>query len=326
MKKTNQLLVKETKKLFQDNEIDYLMAYGPGSRPDRSKPLFIKEEADCGALHWDPFCSSSLPTYLFLNVNQGLIKPGEKRIGIVVKGCDSRALLRVLQDHMVEREQLKIIGIPCAGMVDPDKLAHQVKPYTWKEITVLPQKVLVETEDGKKEFQRQEILYSKCLSCSTPTPVLYDILLGDPITLPVQDKEEPVREMEALSSVERKDFWNRQFQRCIRCYACRNACSACNCRSCIFEEERPVWLGKGVDKTENFIFHFTRAFHVAGRCVDCGECERVCPMEIPLMSLNRKIQKDIKDLFAVEPLSREEDIEEKPPLGFFLEEDREEFL
>jgi Na+-translocating ferredoxin:NAD+ oxidoreductase RnfC subunit len=44
-----------------------------------------------------------------------------------------------------------------------------------------------------------------------------------------------------------------------------------------------------------------RAFHLAGRCTGCAECERVCPMDIPLMLLNKKLEKEIKELFDYAP-------------------------
>ena len=46
------------------------------------------------------------------------------------------------------------------------------------------------------------------------------------------------------------------------------------------------------------MFHIIRAFHVAGRCTDCGECSRVCPQNIPLHLLNRKFIKDIDTFYG----------------------------
>ena len=53
-----------------------------------------------------------------------------------------------------------------------------------------------------------------------------------------------------------------------------------------------------VNSFEEKMFHIIRAFHVAGRCTDCGECSRVCPQNIPLHLLNRKFIKDINEFYG----------------------------
>ena len=44
---------------------------------------------------------------------------------------------------------------------------------------------------------------------------------------------------------------------------------------------------------EKMFFHVMRAYHLAGRCVGCDACVTVCPMDIPLGKLNRKVAKEI---------------------------------
>jgi len=66
-----------------------------------------------------------------------------------------------------------------------------------------------------------------------------------------------------------------------------------------------------------------RAFHLAGRCVGCGECERACPVNIPLMELNKKLTKDVKELFEY---TSGIEVEEKPLFGTFKPDDPEEFI
>ena len=60
------------------------------------------------------------------------------------------------------------------------------------------------------------------------------------------------------------------------------------------------------------MFHIIRAFHVASRCTDCGECSRVCPQNIPLHLLNRKFIKDINELYG--PYMAGSDFDTKPAL------------
>lgn len=45
------------------------------------------------------------------------------------------------------------------------------------------------------------------------------------------------------------------------------------------------------------MFQVTRNIHVAGRCTDCGECERACPVNIPLRSLTREMYGIVDELF-----------------------------
>ena len=72
---------------------------------------------------------------------------------------------------------------------------------------------------------------------------------------------------------------------------------------------------------EENMFHIIRAFHVAGRCTDCGECSRVCPQHIPLHLLNRKFIKDINEFYG--DYQAGEDTESRAPLNRFDNDDIE---
>ena len=69
------------------------------------------------------------------------------------------------------------------------------------------------------------------------------------------------------------------------------------------------------------MFDIIRAFHVAGRCTDCGECSRVCPQSIPLHLLNRKFIKDINEFYG--DYQAGEESNQRNPLVNFTESDIE---
>ncbi len=89
-----------------------------------------------------------------------------------------------------------------------------------------------------------------------------------------------------FSPAERMAWWAEEFDRCVKCYACRQVCPLCYCERCIADKNRPVAISTSASPEGNFAWHITRAFHLAGRCVGCGECTRACPAGIPLSLLN----------------------------------------
>jgi ferredoxin len=86
---------------------------------------------------------------------------------------------------------------------------------------------------------------------------------------------------------ERWEFWQREFSRCMKCYACRAACPMCYCQQCLVECNQPQWVPVAPHLLGNFEWHVSRAMHLAGRCVDCGACSEACPVGIPLFLINR---------------------------------------
>ena len=129
-----------------------------------------------------------------------------------------------------------------------------------------------------------------------------------------------VKKLEAMSANERYAFWKDQLSNCIRCNACRNVCPACTCTKCVFDNDNSGIASKAnSDSFEEKMFHIIRAFHVAGRCTDCGECSRVCPQHIPLHLLNRKFISDIDRLYGAYQAG--EDTDSKGPLTDYSKQD-----
>ena len=112
------------------------------------------------------------------------------------------------------------------------------------------------------------------------------------------DPSMSTQEMDSYSQPERFSKWIYEFQKCIKCYGCRNICPVCFCNECSLEH--PDLIATGALPPEVPIFHMVRAVHMAGRCIDCGLCEDACPVDIPLRLLYRKTNEIVKDLFNYE--------------------------
>jgi ferredoxin len=163
---------------------------------------------------------------------------------------------------------------------------------------------VIDTLYGEKTCARRDALLEKCLVCPYPAGrehKVYDELIAaeDEWNWETTDRFAEVERLERMTPDERFAFWRAALSRCIRCNACRNACPVCSCSQCVFDNALSGVAAKvNADSFEENMFHIIRAFHVAGRCTDCGECSRVCPQGIPLHLLNRKFIRDINMLYG----------------------------
>ena len=162
----------------------------------------------------------------------------------------------------------------------------------------------------------------RCLNCKSKKHMVYDELLGEEGEVLDSHRFDMVEKLENMTPDERFEFWRGELSRCIRCNACRNVCPACSCEKCVFDNDNSGIAQKAAaDSFEEKMFHIIRAFHVAGRCTDCGECSRVCPQNIPLHLLNRKFIKDINTFYG--DFQAGEDTESRAPLTNYTKGDVE---
>lgn len=160
-----------------------------------------------------------------------------------------------------------------------------------------------------------------CSWCEQTSPVTYDDLI--PAASPALSSTPPESPLDSMTPQERWDYWMGEFSRCIRCYACRQVCPICHCKRCLAEKNQPQWIDTSLHPRGNLSWNLVRAFHMVGRCVECGECERACPMNIPLHQLSRGIRELVRDGFQFVP---GKDTETVPPLGDYREDDKEDFF
>jgi ferredoxin len=108
-----------------------------------------------------------------------------------------------------------------------------------------------------------------------------------------------LEELNKLAIGDRFAYWQQKLSKCVKCYACRQACPMCYCIRCSTDVNQPQWIPVQSNTHGNMEWHILRAMHLAGRCVGCGECGRVCPVDIPCHLLTMQLNDKVYDYFKV---------------------------
>jgi coenzyme F420-reducing hydrogenase delta subunit len=283
---TTRALQETARDLLSKRQVGLLVGHEKGTLPGQVVPTVLENPDQAERLVWDPQ-GSDLAVYVTR------LDRREGPLGLVVKKCDVRSVVGLLQEGQIKRQDLVLLGAPCPGEIVNGSLA------------------------------------AKCHTCDGLASSLCDISLDGPSpareSAPAETdpRDEAIAFLDSLPAEDRWRFWQAEFKRCIRCYACRGACSLCYCATCISEKHRPQWISPAIDEAGNTAWNIIRALHLAGRCTGCDECFRACPALIRLDLINRKLVKTVEDEFGYRSGT---DPEASPPLADFRLDDPEEFI
>ena len=308
---------KEAARILSEKIVDVVIGFKQGSIPLKSQPAFISSPKDTNKLILDGFCQNNLVVFLH-------DQPKDRRIGLVCRACESRAVRALVIEHQVKRENLYLIGAACTGILNWKKIQDAANgPITHAEDN--GDQILLEIVDEKQSLNRNEFMVDSCRDCDRREPVGVDILIGEITPIEMNTDNLPKTWGESFNSKsadERFQLFTEETDRCIRCYACREACPMCYCTECFVDHIAPRWSESMVTPGGTQAWHIIRAFHQTGRCVECGACERACPMDIKMVYLTDKLNDDMKAEYGFEV---GEDAEKQPPFATITLDDKNRF-
>lgn len=292
---TKDQLIEKAVSLLNDGTVSAVLGWAKGEFDyDITPHLFKTEEEIKEGFVFNDFCGANFSKYLVAKT-----KKTEGKILVFLKPCDTYSFNQLLTEHRFDREKVYAVGIGCEGMADTGKLKAMVDGIASIEYRDDAMYVTTLYEDAPVKVEYSAVLAERCINCKSKKHVAYDELMGEDGEVIDSARFDQVAELEAMTADERFAFWQNELSRCIRCNACRDACPACTCEKCVFDNPNSGVENKApANSFEEQMFHIIRAFHVAGRCTDCGECSRVCPQNIPLHLLNRKFIKDINEFYG----------------------------
>lgn len=302
-------LIARAKELLAEGKVQKVVGWRKGLFDyDVTPSVFTSAEDLENNFVFNEFCGANLSKYLVKITREIEIKKSTTRMNntmakqrdpnaqdapipsevalVFLKPNDTYSFTQLLKENRITRDDVYAIGVPC--------------------------------QDTLKGAE-------PCGNCAGKKPVSCDEYIDvDPNAEVAQNtaRMAEVEKLEAMSEAERFAFWQNEFSRCIRCNACRDICPACTCEKCVFDNNA-LYTSQKVAETsfEESLYHIIRAWHVAGRCTDCGECSRVCPENIPLHLINRKYIKDINEIYG--EYQAGSDLETKAPMQSFKEDDAE---
>lgn len=281
-KKQEEEIINICKTLLADGTVDAVLAYADGEAGIGAVPRFFRKAEELASMRWDEACTPNLAKYL-LDV--------KGKTAIAAKPCDARAIAMYMAEKQVDRNSIHIIGIECAGMKGKDGMPA-----------------------------------AGCTECMVRTPPVFDVLVksadvsGNLEQNHGQNPGENLGRSERQSIEQKFERFRNEIQKCILCYTCRQACYGCYCKTCFAERDLPGWMPADMDTGVKMAFHLGRAMHLAGRCVECGACERVCPSGVRIRYLVKEVTALCKEQYGY---SAGMDPDETPALANFSENDSE---
>ncbi len=178
-------LKKQAKELLPN--LDGILGWRKGYDGLIAMPFMATTPEEIDEFIWGPTNVQNLVG--LLHKNRG------KKVGIIVKGCDSRSIVALLQENLIKRENITIFAMQCNGTISRERVLNTVTELSGIQTPLIvatkgngsTYTVTIQTAEGKKDFdmQMKDIARGKCRQCTMPVAKYYDHLIG-PVGKPLE--------------------------------------------------------------------------------------------------------------------------------------------
>ena len=246
--------------LLESGQVVAVIGWEKGRFSNQTTPCFIDDASQVDRLIYNRHCVNALGKYVLDYRNKGTV-------ALCTRGCESRAVNRMIEDNQLKREDVYLLGLPCEGMV-----------YRADESQML----------------------KKCAECRHQAPVVYDEMRAE--AAPDRTPARPLRHGRAPGEHVARDPRGRVPRHLQQVHPLLRPAATCavlhRAKDSLRGPAACRLAGQAEQPEREPLLRADRAFHISDRCIECGECERVCPMDLPLMLINRKLIEDMNDLFG----------------------------
>jgi formate dehydrogenase subunit beta len=194
------------------------------------------------------------------------VTPSSKKIGVVLRNCEIRALLELVKLRQASLENITLIGIDCLGTYSVNDYAGMVARGEVPQETILNRFIKGEDDPDLRQScaicayplaQNGDIIIElmnsdlkKHVGITVLTEGGEDVLEGMELSedTDIEKREKKLDEVFTQQANKREQFFKENASRfqgveqlmtvlspCIRCYNCRTVCPACYCKECFFD-------------------------------------------------------------------------------------------
>ena len=186
------------KKLLSEGKVEAVIGYRRGTVPLRNAPYFARHHEEADNLIWDSNCRINLANFL----------PRRKeKVAVIAKACDTRNIVNHIAENQIDREQVYIVGVPCDGMIDPEKVRAK-EPREIIESAEEDGVIILKGKDFTTKIDKTEVLRQNCGVCAHRNPPVYDELAREEVPEIGADRYADLKELLAQTDSERYEYFS----------------------------------------------------------------------------------------------------------------------